>query len=167
MQRSHPILAFFASLLLVQAPGCSRQPTDVSEEAEALKYLADYDGKVVATDEKGRVIKFDLEGSHVDDLAIDKIATLHMLRHLSLRDASVSDDAMQKLQANKRLAALGITGTRVTDQGLKNLAGIPSLRFVWVTTNEKLTKAGAAALRKALPGINVYIMNEPKASTKK
>src|SRR5207245_3363223 len=113
-------------------------------------------------DDKLRVVQLDLEGRHVTDDALEEVIKLKYLKHLSLRDSSISDAGLSKLRALKRLEGLGITDTLATDQGLKHLEKMPSLRYVWVCETERLTKQGVASLRRALPGINVYIMNESK-----
>ena len=152
---------------LLLSTGCTGRPAEVDSEKEALKILAsDYDAKVEEFDDKGRVVHLKLEGPQVTDAAVDQLVHFKMLKHVSLRDASVTDAAMQKLRENKRLSALGITGTRVTDKGLKSLVQVASLRYMWVLTNDRLTAAGVDSLKKALPGLSIYVMNKKKTPPK-
>jgi hypothetical protein len=166
MLRSAHSMRLLLVLLTLTATGCTRRPAMVDEEKETLELLvAAYDAKV-EYDEKGRVERLQLEGPHVDDAAVDQLAHFKMLKRVSLRNSSVTDAAMPKLRDNKRLNNLGITGTRVTDKGLKSLVEVPSLRQMWVTTSGQLTHAGVDALKKALPGLTIHVMNEKKAPPK-
>jgi hypothetical protein len=51
-------------------------------------------------------------------------------------------------------SSLDLTDTRVTDAGLKELAGLQQLRTLRVRATQ-VTEAGAAELRKALPELVV------------
>jgi hypothetical protein len=133
-----------------------------ADERQVLSLLEkNYDAKH-ELDEKSRVIRLELEGPHVNDEALDEAVKLKALRELSLAQSSVSDAGIRKLLELKRLDHLGITGTLVTDQGLLHLQKMTSLRHVWVNENERLTKQGIGALKKALPGLTVHVMGKSK-----
>jgi hypothetical protein len=169
MKRYLPwILIGFAALMLLVA-GVSvagyflfRQANPATDdEKTALKRLEkNYDAKH-KLDDKFRVVRLELEGPHVDDEAIDDVVKLKYLKEISLAKSSVTDVGMDKLRALKRLEHLGITDTRVTDTGLQHLEKIPALRFLWVCESAKLTKEGVASLKQSLPGLTVYVMNQP------
>lgn len=132
-------------------------------EAKAVEALkAEYDPQELELDEKGHVVKLKLEGGHVDDPALDLVGNFKWLRSLSLHKATVTDIGLAKLKDLKRLEALGITNTRITDSGLALLHKMPSLKYLWVCETSELTPQGIAALKQALPGLNVYVMNRPK-----
>jgi len=133
-----------------------------SDEKTVLKHLEHHYDAKHSIDEKSRVVRIELDGPHVGDDAIDEVVKLKFLKELSLAGSSVTDSAMAKLRELKRLDHLGITNTNVSDQGLLHLQKIPSLRHVWVCENEKLTKNGIAALKRASPGISVHIMGQAK-----
>ena len=137
----------------------TKPPSD--DEQTVLKNLELYEAKFTLND-KSRVERVELEGGHVTDEALDEIVKLKFLKELSLARSSVTDAGMLKLRELKRLNHLGITETRVSDVGLKHLESMPSLRYVWVCENDRLTKQGIGSLKRALPGINVYVMNNPK-----
>ena len=131
------------------------------EEKRALKKLAIYGAKS-RLDEQSHVVRVVLEGKQVTNKALDEVVKLPELRSLSLGNSSVTDAGLLKLRELTMLDSLGITNTPVTDAGLKHLEGMPSLRYIWVCENDKLTPQGIASLRDALNGVNVYIMNQKK-----
>jgi len=151
---------FLALAVLFPGAGC-RGTTGVNEqERAALGILQEeYEPQEHQVDDKGRVIKLKLEGTHVDDAALEQVRNFKVLRDLSLARASVTDAGLAKVQGLKRLEALGLTDTRVTDKGLAMLQKMPSLRYVWVTEGRGGSPTGVEALKKALPGVSVYVMN--------
>lgn len=69
-----------------------------------------------------------LEGCPVTDDAVVRIAN-HVpgLRTLSLKDTPITDDCLGPLAELKKLEALRLTGTQVTDKGVAHFRGHPSL----------------------------------------
>jgi hypothetical protein len=143
------------------AAGCARPPGMSEGEKAVLQQLADHDAQH-EIDEKFRVTKLALEGRHVTDAELEEIAKLPYLRKLSLQKTSVTDAGLLKVCELKRLENLGITDTLVTDRGLTYLEKMVSLQNVWVTQNKRLTVQGIEALRRALPRLNVHVMNRSK-----
>jgi len=50
----------------------------------------------------------------------------------------------------QQLKLLGLSGTKITDAGLKEVAKMRRLEELYLITNQ-ITKAGVAKLKKALP----------------
>ena len=137
------------------AVGCRKTPRLSRADRASLDALASYN-PTYELDNQGRIIDLKLEGQHVDDRALEQVARLDALKHLSLYGASVSDKGLAKLRQNQ-LEALGLGGTRVTDQGLAHLEKMSSLRWLWVSRNDKITSKRLEGLQKALPGLTVYL----------
>jgi hypothetical protein len=144
------------SLGLLAGVGCSKKPRMDPKEAAALEALKTYE-PTHEVDKQLRVTEIKLEGAWVDDDALDQIKDFPALKTLSLYSASITDAGLAKLVGNKRIEALGLVQTRITDQGVKYLEKMPSLRWIWVSKNNpKLTKKRLDELTKALPGLTVY-----------
>jgi hypothetical protein len=140
-------------------------PNDI-EKAAMAALQDEYEPQEQKLDDKGRVIKLKLDGPHVDDAALEQVASFKYLRELSLARATVTDAGLLKLQPLKRLESLGLTETRVTDKGLLYLQKMPSLRNLWVTEGRGVTAAGIESLKKALPGLTVYVPNRQPPPSK-
>ena len=73
---------------------------------------------------------------------------------LALANARVTDAGVKELAGVKTLQSLNLWNTQVTDMGLKELADLKSLRFLSLKYTQ-VTDAGVAELRKALPNCNI------------
>jgi hypothetical protein len=135
------------------AASCGQGPRQSSEDKPHIDALERY-RPVYELDNHGRVIDLTLEGSHVDDQALDQVKQLTALRRLSLYGASVSDAGIAKLQGLSQLEALG--ATPLTDQALTHLKKMPGLCHLWVSKGGKISGKKLAELQKALPGLVVY-----------
>jgi hypothetical protein len=114
------------------------------------------------------------------DIELDQIAKLRQLRHLSVRGDLTTDAGLAHLELRTDLEHLRLQGTRITDVGLQHVLGLPRLqdlvldspnfsdagiaRLKYVTTLKTLwiadgivTPAAARELRRALPGLVVFI----------
>jgi hypothetical protein len=69
-----------------------------------------------------------------------------------LSGTDVTDAGLKDLAGLKQLQWLNLTKTQVTDAGLKHLAGLKQLRLL-LLTNTKVTDKGIADLKKALPNL--------------
>lgn len=116
-----------------------------------------------------RLEVFQAEDADFDDRAVSHLQTPRM-RQLFLDDASVGNDGVAHIADMPELTMLGLTRTRVTDAGLKQLSRLRKLEYLGAGETSitdrlyeiqslqdveihrtKCTKAGAAALRAALP----------------
>jgi Leucine-rich repeat (LRR) protein len=70
----------------------------------------------------------DLVYCPVDDRGLKQIQGLTRLRRLLLRDAVISDEAMQNLRGLVDVEHLDLGGTRITDAGVAQLRGMTRLR---------------------------------------
>lgn len=150
-----------------EMPRVKPEKVGLAGERDAMKSLEPLGAKFEFGD-KGEVRRIVLEGPKVTDAALDDVIKFTELRQLSLARASVSDAGMLKLSQNMTwLVNLGITDTKVTDEGLQHLTKITTLQNVWVCENDKLTAAGIAAFKAPYPQINVHIMNKKAKKDKK
>ena len=76
------------------------------------------------------------------------------LRSLSLSGTKVTDAGVKELAGLKNLEQLRLSGTAVTDAAVKDLSGMKSLRMLDVG-GSKISEAGLEALEKALPGCKI------------
>src|SRR5262249_16060071 len=104
------------------------------------------------------VLFLDLHGTYlnesVTDAGMKELAPLKNLRELHL-PWSVTDKGMKELTGFKDLTELNLFGCHgVTDAGLKTLTGLKNLKRI-VVYNCKVTDAGIAEFKKALPNCEV------------
>lgn len=141
-------------------PGPAPIPTD---EKAAASWVKEIGGQVGRDDEKpGQPIYLvDLTGTKVTDAGLKKLSGLTNLTILNLQGTEVTDAGLKSLAEHKNLSQLNLNATRVTDAGLKELAACMNL--VVLELGSKVTDAGVANLRKALPKCKIF---EPVKSTK-
>jgi hypothetical protein len=83
----------------------------------------------------------------------DPIAMPGQVFSIDLAGTRADDEALALLRVAERLESLRLTRTAVTDKGLAHLHGLTKLRRVYL--GKGVTDAGADALRKAVPGVEV------------
>jgi internalin A len=76
-----------------------------------------------------------------------------------LSGTQVTDAGLKELASLKKLRTLVLQKTKVTDAGLKELASCKQLRVVDLQKTS-VTEAGVEELQMALPSCNIY---KPKA----
>jgi len=77
------------------------------------------------------------------------------LRALTLRDASLSNDALGEIEDLAKFEALDLQGTGITDAGLAHLKGRKKLRFL-VLKNTAVTRAGVERLQQSIPAAWIW-----------
>ncbi len=145
--------------LLTLAPvvlGCGRGPQLSTEDQAAIEALKPYSA-VYKLDSNGRVIDLKLEGKRVPLQTLDDVRQLTELRQLSLYGAPLTDDCLAKIKGLPRLQGLGLGDTPITDQALTHLERMPSLRWLWLSKKGKVTAERVEQLKKAVPGLTVYL----------
>jgi hypothetical protein len=135
--------------------GCGKRQLNAADKP-AIDDLLTYEPKY-EMDNQGRVFDLKLEGPRVDDRALPHLKALGELRRLSLYGSGVTDAGLAALKDSSKLESLGLGGTAVTDAGLVHLEKMPGLQYLWLSKGEKLTSKGVEKLKKALPGLTVYL----------
>jgi internalin A len=98
----------------------------------------------------------DISFTNVTDAGFTHVAALSNLRSLTVSGDTITDDGLAEILRLTQLEELIIGRTNATDDGLKHLAKLPKLRALRLNENPKITKAGVAAFKAALPECNVY-----------
>jgi serine/threonine protein kinase len=92
--------------------------------------------------------RLELDGHPLADAELEKLAT-RPLPHLDVRRTQVTDAGLVHL-AKLELDLLDLQETAITDQGLTHLAAIPTLRTLYLK-KAKVTETGVKKLAGALP----------------
>lgn len=112
------------------------------------------------------VYQINLRGTKLTDSGLAHLKPLAGLERLHLEKTAITDAGLAHLAGLQKLAYLNLFGDAgVTDSGLVHLAGCKSLTklFLWET---KVTAAGAAKLKEALPEISIDLGISPDAAAK-
>ena len=129
------------------------------DDAKAEKSIKAIGGKVVRDDKAtGKpVIVVDLTNTKVTDAGLKELelAGLKSLQTLSLSGTGVTDAGLKELAGFESLQTLDLSLTGVTGAGLKELAGLKSLQTLMLISTAGVTDAGVAELQKALPKCKV------------
>ena len=84
------------------------------------------------------------------------------LKRLELQYTGIGDPTLSFLRGLTNLEVVGLFGTKVTDAGLVQLAGLPKLRRVYAAQTA-VTSAGAEKFRKGRPGLDLLLGPEVPA----
>jgi hypothetical protein len=83
------------------------------------------------------------------------------LRGLNLSGTAVTDDSLKHLAGLTKLEYLSLGGTPITDAGLEHLRGLVHLKEL--QCSKHVTDAGATKLKEVLPRTHIlYIKDEDK-----
>lgn len=100
-----------------------------------------------------------LEGSGIDDEALETLKSLPKLEHLFLDGTATGDAGMEHLaNAGSALQQLSLVGCNVTDRGLSSLAKLSTLKVLNLSQTQ-ITDAGLAAL-KDLPSLEALYLRD-------
>jgi len=95
-------------------------------------------------------------GSEMNDATFGELAALTDLEGLTCAKANLTDAAVDTVLALKKLADLNLSDNpELTDAGLLKLKPLKKLKAVHFSRS-KATEAGAAELKKAIPGVEVF-----------
>jgi hypothetical protein len=123
------------------------------------------DGKI--TDEQLAPLKeltqlaqLNVRGREITNAGLVYLKDLKGLIRLHLEKTKITDEGLEQLKGLENLEYLNLYGTEVTDAGLKHLEGLKKLKriYLWQT---KVTDAGVAALKAAIPEIQIVRGVEP------
>jgi len=82
-----------------------------------------------------------LSNTRVTDKGLDVFKTLPKLVSIMITSRDITDIGLAKIAELKSLTSVGVNGCpKITDDGVARLPGIQSLRFLALSTNEKLTR---------------------------
>jgi hypothetical protein len=99
-----------------------------------------------------------LERTAVTDAGVAKLAGLSLYR-FSLAHTGITDEAMRSVGAmvdhSDRGLVLDLTGTRVTDAGLRQLEGRKHQMYLVNVTDTLGTTEGVERLKRRVPGVRV------------
>ena len=102
------------------------------------------------------IVWLKLGDTKVSDQTLAEIAKLKNLQKLHLENTAVTDAGLKNLKNLPYLEYINLVGTAVSDAGLKELAACKALKQVYLWQS-KATDAGVAALKQALPGVEVVL----------
>lgn len=107
-----------------------------------------------------KLAQLNVRGKEITDAGLVHIKDSKGLIRLHLERTKVTDAGLEQLKGLENLEYLNLYGTAVTDAGLKHLEGLKKLKklYLWET---KVTDAGVAALKAALPEIQIVRGVEP------
>lgn len=119
-----------------------------------------------------KLAQLNVRGKEITDAGLANIKDSKGLVRLHLEKTKITDAGLENLKGLENLEYLNLYGTAVTDAGLKHLEGLKKLKrlYLWET---KVTDAGVAALKAAVPeiqivrGVEPAKPAEPKAEEKK
>ena len=135
--------------------GCGR-PAGNSAESAAIAAIEKLGGKVEVDQQlpDKPVIKVYLHSTPVTDADLVHIAQLKQVQNIFLAKTQITDAGLEHLRDAHGLKTLGLNATAVTDGGLIHLTGLTRLKTLNLQ-DTKVTAAGAAALKRKLPGVTI------------
>jgi hypothetical protein len=131
-------------------------PLQELQELSLYGSVTDADLKEVAS-LKG-LQKLHIDGLCVTNAGLKELTPLRELQELSIEDSrNVTDAGLKELARLKALRSLSVCGerVRVTDAGLKELASLKGLRFLGLS-GTSVTDAGLKALRTQHPNCRAF-----------
>ena len=96
------------------------------------------------------------------DAGLAHLAGLTAMERLVIGGAGVTDGGLSSLANMHRLDSLNVTGN-FTDEGLRRLEGLTSLRYLWVYSGNNFSPAAKERLRKSLPNLYSFTADDDRA----
>ena len=90
----------------------------------------------------------------VNDATLERVAKRPTVTELYLSGTHITDDGLKHLSGLIKLEYLNLADTGVTDAGLQHLKGLAALKNLDLT-GTKVTAAGVAMLKQAIPNVKV------------
>lgn len=118
------------------------------------------DEQLVPLKDLPQLAQLNLRGREITNAGLVNLKNLKGLQKLHLEKTKITDEGLEQLKGLESLEYLNLYGTEITDAGLKHLEGLKKLRklYLWQT---KVTDAGVAALKTAIPEIQIVLGVEP------
>lgn len=100
------------------------------------------------------VTELNLGRSKITDAGLAALSGLKNLTRLHLELTGIDGSGLAHLKSLKKLRYLNLYGTKVDDKAVGHLSGLKGLKklYLWQTA---VSDSGAAAIEKALPGIQI------------
>jgi hypothetical protein len=130
--------------------------SDARDDAESAGKLRAAEHVSCQFDEKGENITVVGWSAGVKPQLLAHIAGLHHLRELYL-DAKFADDDVACLESLKSLRTLDLSGTRVSDAGLKAIRNLTNLEALWLPKSRYVTDAGLANMASLTELDSLYL----------
>lgn len=111
--------------------------------------------------------ELDLQRSQLSDRGIAALKGLKQLRSLHLSGdtaathESITDASIPIVLGMTRLRKLSLSKTRITGEGLRQLAELPELRSLDLSSTVKIPETVVEEVKKRLPGIQLQVSHEP------
>ena len=90
----------------------------------------------------------------VRDATLERVGKRDSATELYLQGTRITDDGLKQLSGLKNLQILHLEETGVTDAGLNHLTGLVNLKHLYLT-DTKVTAEGVAMLKQAIPKIEI------------
>ena len=152
------LAAILSGILHSEPSDASRNIKVPPAEAAAVKSIEALGGSCDAEEDEtegGHVVAVNLENKPVEDGVLTLLHSFPNLQVLSLARTRITDDGLRNLATLATLEHLDLSGNPgVTDAGLAHLAALPRLQ-VLVLTGVGVTEGGVQKLRAARPGLQV------------
>jgi hypothetical protein len=140
----------------VTGPGLKYLGRLISLESLELDHAPVNDAGLAELPELPRLRSLSLEHTSVSDAGLIHLQKLPCLEDLRLDHTRVTDDGLRDLTRLSGLLVLDLSFTDVTDGAIVYLKQMTSIREFWLfNDNPKMTEAGLAELRRALPNAEI------------
>lgn len=153
--------ALIASIFLVAGCGDPKAPI-LESDSTAIRALKEAGAQVMrlpipggATKEEV-VVHVDLSSINPDAVVMGHVNAIPNVRELVLKGSKVDDATLALLKDSKALYQLDLTGSKVTDAGLKEFASksFPAL-YMLILDSTQVTGEGLASLPSRLGGLSL------------
>lgn len=155
------IFVLAAILSSMRHDGSSEKPLDIkvpSGEAAAAKKIEALGGICDADedeDDGGHIFEVTLENKPVDDAFLKLLGSFPKLQSLNLPNTRLTDQGLRNVATLSTLEDLDLSGNPgVTDAGLEHLTALPKLELLFLS-DTRVTEGGIQKLRAARPGLQV------------
>lgn len=96
-----------------------------------------------------------ITGSQVTGSGFAELEHLSKLTRVMANGCPITDEGVVSLANVQAIELLGLSHTKITDEGLMALTNLKNLQTVNVEFTKEITKAGAAAFKKARPKVQL------------
>lgn len=98
-----------------------------------------------------------LAGTSVTGVGLKHLENSSTLQNINLYHCPVNDDGLETIGKLTTLHSLVLSSTSITDASLEHLKSLKNLKDLSLAECPKITPAGLASIRKAIPNCNVIL----------